>query len=113
MKYNGYQVPKITTTLSDLIRVCDLKEAKAHMKEHKPQLEDYLLQCIEATEEELNIRYGRIFAIEATYYEAHQEPVLYIQAMAYERSTYDDIFVAVFTSTNDNPSICHKFTKAS
>ena len=114
MMFNGYKLPKITTTLSDTIRLFELKEAKNHMKEHKPLLEDYTVTVLERTEDELRIRYSQIYAIEAMYFEASSAPVLHIKAEAYDRTDYTmELFVQIFASMDDSPSICHRYEKVS
>lgn len=114
MTHNNYKLPKITTDFNDLISIGEIKQVKAFAKENKCNLENYLIERLEATENELNIMYDQVFSASATYFNSYENPVLYIKAEAWERGTCKELFVHVICSDCEGcPSIIHKFEKVS
>ena len=111
--YNGYKLPKVASEISDLVTTADAKSVKEKIKEDKCRIEDYLVEMLRKTEEEINIYWHEIFKVTATYYDNWTMPVLGIYGMASEKNNhYEFCFFEVFTNEAQG-SVYHNYTRAS
>lgn len=93
------KLPKISTSIFFTATISEAKAIKEWMKNSKPMLDDHVQLMLMKAEREMQIAFIRIYALEATYFNSYEMPVITITAKAIDRtsSKADSLhFVEVF-----------------